>query len=51
MQCNTVLRGCLYDILNVHALVGDETNNTQDRFCEEPEHIFNEFIKYHMKIC
>jgi hypothetical protein len=47
---HVILRGRWYDIvLNVRAPTEDKTNNTKDSICEELEHIFNKFSKYHMK--
>jgi hypothetical protein len=36
--------------MNVHALTEDESCDTKERFCEQLEHVFNQFLKYHMKI-
>jgi hypothetical protein len=30
--------------------IGDKTDNMKDKFCEELEHVFDKFPKYHMKI-
>jgi exonuclease III len=47
-----ILRGCWYDIfvLNVHAPMEDESDDTKDSFLEELEHVFVHFPKYHMKV-
>jgi exonuclease III len=47
-----ILRGrwCNIIVLNVHAPTEDKIDDTKDRFCEELEHVFDKFPKYHMKI-
>jgi len=47
-----ILRGHWYDItvLNVEASAKDNTDDTKDRFYEELEHVYGQFLKYHMKI-
>jgi hypothetical protein len=47
-----ILRGRWWDIivLNVHAPTEDKIDDMKDRFCEELEHVFHKFPKYHMKI-
>jgi hypothetical protein len=47
-----ILRSCWCHIivLNVHAPTEDKTNDVNDSFFEELEHMFGEFPKYHMKI-
>jgi hypothetical protein len=47
-----LLRGCWFHIivLNVHAPTEDITDDVKDSSCEELEHIFDKFPKYHMKI-
>jgi hypothetical protein len=47
-----MLRGNLYDIivLDIHASVEDKIDDVKDSFCEELEHVFDKFPKYHMKI-
>jgi len=37
-------------VLNVHAPSEDKSGDTKDGFCEELHCIFNQFLKYHMKI-
>jgi hypothetical protein len=46
------LRGhwCDITILNVHEPTEDKSDYMKDSFYEEPEHVFNQFPKYHMKI-
>ncbi|PNF29408.1 hypothetical protein B7P43_G07060 [Cryptotermes secundus] len=45
------LRGCWCDIIvpNVHARTEEKTDDIKDRFCEEREHVFHNFPKYHIK--
>jgi hypothetical protein len=46
------LRSHQYDIvLNVHAPTKNKSDNTKHSFYEELKHIFDQFTKYHMKIC
>jgi hypothetical protein len=47
-----ILRGrwCNIIVLNVHAPTEDKINDITDRFYEELEHVFDKFLKYHMKI-
>jgi hypothetical protein len=47
-----ILRGrwCNIIVMNVHAPTDDKTDDMKDSFCEELEHIFAKFLKYHMKI-
>jgi hypothetical protein len=47
-----ILRGhwCHIIALNVHAPTKDETEDEKNSFCEEMEHVFNKFPKYHIKI-
>jgi hypothetical protein len=35
--------------LNVHAPTEDKTDDVNDGFYEELEHIYNKYPKYHMK--
>jgi hypothetical protein len=46
------LRGCWCDIidLTVHALTQDKIDDLKGSFYEEPQHVFDKFPKYHMKI-
>jgi hypothetical protein len=46
------LRGqwCDILILTVHALTEDKTGGTKDRFYEELEHVFDQFLKHHRKM-
>jgi hypothetical protein len=37
-------------VLNVHAMTEDKSGCVKDGFCEESEHIFNQFLKYHKNI-
>jgi hypothetical protein len=37
-------------VLNVHAPREDKIDDLKDSFYEEPEHVFDKFPKYHMKI-
>jgi hypothetical protein len=37
-------------LLNVHAPSEDKSDDKKDNFCEEPEHVFDQFCKYNMKI-
>jgi hypothetical protein len=52
MSCIT-LRGrwCNIIVLNVHAPTEDKINDIKERFYEELEEVFDQFLKYHMKIC
>jgi len=34
----------------VHALNENKTDDRKDSFCKELEHVFNQFLKYHMNI-
>jgi hypothetical protein len=36
--------------LNMHAPTVDKDDVIKDRFCEEPEQVFDQFPRYHMKI-
>jgi hypothetical protein len=47
-----ILRGhwCDIIVLNVHAPTEDKIDDIEDRFYEELEHVFEKFLKYHMKI-
>jgi hypothetical protein len=46
-----ILRGRWCDIiLNVHAPTEDKIDDIKDRFYKELEHVFDKFLKYHMKI-
>jgi exonuclease III len=47
-----ILRGrwCHITVLNVHVPTEDKTNDVKDSFCEELEHVFEQFPKCHMKI-
>jgi hypothetical protein len=37
-------------VLNVHAPTEDKTDDVKDSFYKELERVFDEFLKYHMKI-
>jgi hypothetical protein len=37
-------------VLNMHAPTEDKHDDTKDSFHEEPEHVFDQFPKYHIKI-
>jgi hypothetical protein len=41
---------CDVIVLNVHSPTNDKIDDVKDRFCDELEHVFNKFPKYHMKI-
>jgi hypothetical protein len=43
-------RWCDSIILNVHAPTGDKCDDTKDSFYEKLEGVFDQFLKYHMKI-
>jgi exonuclease III len=47
-----ILRGdwCIIIVLNVNDTTEAKTDDMQDRFYEELEHVFDKFRKYHMKI-
>jgi hypothetical protein len=47
-----ILRGrwCHIIVLNVHGPTEDKTDDVKDSFCEELEHVFVKFLKYHTKI-
>jgi hypothetical protein len=47
-----ILRGrwCHILLLNVYAPTEDKTDDVKDSFYEELEHLFDKFLKYHMKI-
>jgi hypothetical protein len=47
-----ILRGCWCDIiLNVHAPISENnSDDTKDIFYEKVGHVFDQFLKYHMKI-
>jgi hypothetical protein len=42
--------GCRIIVLNVHAPSIDKTDDVNDSFYEELEHVFVKFHKYHIKI-
>jgi hypothetical protein len=46
-----ILRGrcCHVIVLNVHAPTVDKTDDVKDSLCEQLEHVFDKFPKYHMK--
>jgi hypothetical protein len=47
------LRGYWFDViaLNMHAPTEDKSDDdTKDSFYKNPEHVFDQFLKYHMKI-
>jgi hypothetical protein len=46
------LKGCWCDIivLNVHSPTEDRDNDIKDSFYEELEQVFDQFLRYHMKI-
>jgi exonuclease III len=43
-------RQCDIIVLNVYAPTEDKIDGVKYSFCEELEHVFNKFLKYHMKI-
>jgi exonuclease III len=43
-------RWCDIIVLNVHAPTEDKIDDVEDRFYKELEHVFDKFLKYHMKI-
>jgi hypothetical protein len=43
-------RWCDIIVLNVHAPTEDEDDGIKDSFYEEPEQVFDQFPRYHMKI-
>jgi hypothetical protein len=47
-----LLRGCWCDsiALNVNAPTEDKIDDMKNSFHKGPEHVFNEFPKYHMKL-
>jgi hypothetical protein len=47
-----ILRGrwCHIIVLNAHAPTEDKTDDVEDRFYKEWEHVFDKFPKYHMKM-
>ena len=47
-----VLRGrwCNMIVLNVHAPSEDKSDDSKDSFYEELEQVFDNFLRYHMKI-
>jgi hypothetical protein len=47
-----ILRGrwCHAIVLNVHAPTEDKTDDVKDSFYKELEHVFDKFLKYHIKI-
>jgi hypothetical protein len=47
-----ILRGrwCHIIVLNVHAPIGDKTDDVKDSFYEELDCLFDKFSTYHMKI-
>jgi len=46
-----ILRGRGCDILNLHAPTDDKSDDTKDSFYMELERVFDQFSKYHIKIC
>jgi hypothetical protein len=48
----TILTGrwCDVIVLNVDAPKEDKTNDMKDRFYEKLQHVFDKFLKYHMKM-
>jgi hypothetical protein len=46
-----ILRGrwCNIIVMNVHDPTEDKTDDVEDRFYEELEHVFDKFLKYHTK--
>jgi hypothetical protein len=45
------LRGCWCDtVLNVHLPTEDDSNSMNDSFYDDPECVFDQFPKYHMKM-
>jgi len=44
------LRGHWCDVLNVRAPTENKGDDTKDSFCEELEHGFDQFPKYHVKL-
>jgi exonuclease III len=47
-----IVRGqwCDIIVLNVHAPTENKSDDVKDRFYKELEHVFDKFLKYHMKI-
>jgi hypothetical protein len=47
-----ILGGCWFHVivLDVHAPTEDKIDDMKDNLCEELEHIFDKFPKYHMKV-
>jgi exonuclease III len=47
-----ILRGhwCYIMVLNVHAPIEDKIDDVKGSFYKELEHVFDKFLKYHMKI-
>jgi hypothetical protein len=47
-----ILRGCWCHIivLNVHVPTEDKIDDVKDSFYEELKHVFDKFLKYHMKM-
>jgi hypothetical protein len=43
-----ILKGQGSDVLNMHAPTEYKSDNTKDSSYEEPEHVFNQFPKYHI---
>jgi hypothetical protein len=43
-------RWCHIIVLNVHAPTEDRIDDVKGSFYEEPEHVFDKFPKYNMKI-
>jgi hypothetical protein len=41
---------CHMFVLNVHAATENKIDDVKDKFCEELEHVFDIFPKYHTKI-
>jgi hypothetical protein len=41
---------CHIIVLNVHAPIEDKTDDVKCIFYEELEHVFDKFLKYHMKM-
>jgi exonuclease III len=48
-----ILRGhwCGIIVRTVHAPTEDKIDDVKDRFYEELEHVFDKFLKYHIKSC
>jgi hypothetical protein len=50
MECCAIVGGHLCDVLNVHALTEDKSDSTKASFYKELVCVFEQFLKYHMKI-